>query len=146
MNELVKERLILVVEANPDHLNRIQAALQESAVRHRTIAIENGTDALNFLLRQGEFGDAPRPDLILLDLNLPGKDGREILETIKTHSQLKRIPIVVLTMSVDEADIFQSYALQGNSYVLKSEDLDQLYQLVRKIEQFWLEIVTLPLE
>lgn len=146
MNQLDKERLILVLEDNPNHLNQIEAALRESAVRHRMIAIANGTNAIKFLYRQDEFVDAPRPDLILLDLNLPGKDGREILEEIKTNPQLKRIPIVVLTLSSNEADVFQSYALQGNCYVLKSDDLDQLFQVVKRIEQFWLEIVTLPLE
>jgi len=146
MNELEKERLILVVEDNADHLSRIEAALQESPVRHRVVAIANGMDALRFLYRQGEFSDAPRPDLILLALNLPGKNGLEILAQIKTHSQLKRIPIVVLTVSASEADVLQSYSLQGNCFVIKSENLDQLFQVVKRIEQFWLEIVTLPLE
>ncbi len=146
MNDLAKERLILVVEDNPAHLSRIEAALQESAVWHRTIAIGNGTEALDFLHRRGAYGEAAKPDLILLDLNLPGTDGRDILEQIKATPHLKRIPIVVLTMSADAADILQSYALQGNCYVVKSENLDQLFQVVRRIEQFWLEIVTLPIE
>lgn len=146
MNELASERVVLVIEDNPDHLSQIEAAFKESSMRHRLVAIADGVEALNFLQRQGSFADAVRPDLVLLDLNLPGRDGREILKAIKNSSQLKRIPIVVLTMSAERDDIFNSYALQGNCYVIKTDDLDQLFQVVKRIEEFWLGIVTLPLE
>ncbi|MDX2229475.1 MAG: response regulator [Leptolyngbyaceae cyanobacterium bins.349] len=146
MNGQAAERLILVIEDNPQHLSRIEAALRESTVPHRLIAIASGTAALQYLYRRDEFVDAVRPDLILLDFNLPDKDGREILEEIKSNAQLRRIPIVILTMSAEAEDIFNSYSLQGNCYVIKSENLDQLFQVVKRIEEFWLGIVTLPLE
>ncbi|MDX2242576.1 MAG: response regulator [Leptolyngbyaceae cyanobacterium bins.302] len=145
MNEL-SERVVLVIEDNLEHLRQIEAAFEESTIRHRLVTIANGDEALDFLQRQGNFADAVRPDLILLDLNLPGRDGREILKEIKNNSQLKRIPIVVLTLSSGRDDIFNSYALQGNCYVVKTSDLEQLFQVVKRIEEFWLGIVTLPLE
>jgi len=146
MNESIAERVVLVIENNPEHLSRIEAAFQESPMPHRLVAIADGTEALDFLHRQGKFCEAIRPDLILLDLNLSGRDGREILQEIKINPHLKRIPIVILTMSTNEADIFNSYALQGNCYVIKTADLNQLFQVVRRIEEFWLGIVTLPVE
>jgi two-component system, chemotaxis family, response regulator Rcp1 len=138
------ERLILVVENNPDHTHLIEDAFKENSRTHQIVAISDGVQALDFLHRQGNYTDATRPDLILLDLNLPGKDGRELLAEIKADPQLRRIPIVVLTTSTNEEDIFRSYALQGNCYVIKSCELAQLFQLVKRIEEFWLGIVTLP--
>mgnify|MGYP005846954019 CR=1 FL=1 len=146
MENFPVERLILVVEDNPDHVATIQKAFSENASNHRLLAIASGAEALDFLNRRGQYQDAPRPDLILLDLNLPGKDGREILAEIKSNPHLKRIPIIVLTLSDREEDIFRSYSMQGNCYVIKSSDLDQLLHIVRRIEEFWLGIVTLPLE
>jgi two-component system, chemotaxis family, response regulator Rcp1 len=146
MKDPVTERLILVVEDNSEHLRQIEASFRESQVPHRLVAIANGHDAMNFLYRRGDYSDALRPDLILLDLNLPGKDGREILAEIKSDRQLRRIPIVILTTSNNTADISKSYTLQGNCYVIKSSDLEQLFQLVKRIEEFWLGIVTLPIE
>lgn len=146
MEEALVERLILVVESNPDHLHWIQAAFDRSEVRHQLIAMRDGSEALDFLHRRGAYRNAVRPDLILLDLDLPDKDGREILAEIKSSSQLKRIPTVILTLSDRPEDVLTSYSLQGNSYVMKSADLDQLFQIVRRIEEFWLGIVTLPVE
>lgn len=146
MEKSPAERLILVLEDNPDHTRLIKDALNEKSFQHQIVAIADGTQAMDFLHRRGEYVDAPRPDLILLDLNLPGKDGRELLAEIKADPRLRRIPIVVLTLSAAEEDIFKSYALQGNCYVIKSSDLEQLYQLVKHIEEFWFGIVTLPVE
>jgi chemotaxis family two-component system response regulator Rcp1 len=146
MEESSTERLILVVQDNPDHSRLIEEALNEKTGRHQIVAIADGAEAMDFLHRQGNYADATRPDLILLDLNLPGKDGKELLAEIKADPQLRRIPIVVLTICANEEDIFRSYALQGNCYVIKSSDLEQLFQIVKRIEEFWLEIVTLPVE
>lgn len=146
MEESPAQRLILVVEDNLEHTHLIKDALTANSGRHQIVAIADGMEAMDFLHRRGKYGDATRPDLILLDLNIPGKDGRELLAEIKANPQLRRIPIVVLTISDHEEDIFQSYALQGNCYVIKSSNLEQLFQLVKRIEQFWLGIVTLPLE
>ncbi|MFB2937877.1 response regulator [Aerosakkonemataceae cyanobacterium BLCC-F154] len=140
------ERLIMIVEDNPDHASLIANALTETSTQYQIVTIADGTQAMNFLHRRGEYSDAHRPDLIILDLHLPGKDGKEILAEIKADRQLHRIPIVVLTISQNEEDILGTYALQGNCYVIKSDDLQQLSHTVKRIEEFWLRIVTLPLE
>ncbi len=144
MEESPVGRLILVVEDNPEHTRLIKDALDDNLGQRKIVAIADGVQAMDFLHRRGNYADATRPDLILLDLNLPGKDGREVLAEIKTEPQLRRIPIVVFTISATEEDIFRSYALQGNCYVIKSSDLDQLFHIVKRIEEFWLGIVTLP--
>ncbi len=146
MEESPAQRLILVVEDSPDHAHLIKDALDEQSGRYQIVALADGIQAMDFLHRQGNYADATRPDLILLDLSLQGKDGKELLAEIKADSQLRRIPIVVLTLSDQEEDIFTSYALQGNCYVIKSSDLEQLFQTVKRIEEFWLGIVTLPRE
>ncbi|HAA29572.1 MAG TPA: response regulator [Cyanobacteria bacterium UBA8553] len=146
MEKSSAQRLILVLEDNLDHTRLIKDALNENSLQHQIVAIADGTQAMDFLHHRGDYVDAPRPDLILLDLNLPGKDGRDILAEIKADPRLKRIPIVVLTLSAAEEDIFRSYALQGNCYVIKSTDVDQLFQIVKHIEEFWFGIVTLPVE
>lgn len=140
------ERLIMIVEDNHDHANLIADALKESSTNNRIVTIADGTQAMDYLYHRGEYADAPRPDLIILDLHLPGKNGKEILAEIKADRQLHRIPIVVLTLSQSDEDIFGTYALQGNCYVMKSDDLHHLTQTVKRIEEFWLRIVTLPLE
>jgi chemotaxis family two-component system response regulator Rcp1 len=146
MDEGTRERLILVVENNASHAQLIEAALNRHPGAYRVITVCDGIQALDFLQRQGAFPDAPRPHLILLDLNLPRKDGRSVLAEIKADADLKRIPVVVLTASNHADDIFTSYALQGNCYVIKADDVEGLVAIVKRIEEFWLEIVTLPLE
>ena len=145
-----KNRLILVIDSHPDHVQTIQSALDQSVVCCDIVAIANGEEAMRYLHRQGDYSNAARPDIILLDLNLSQtasiKSGLEVLADIKADSHLKRIPIVVLTLSDDDAIIFNSYALQGNCYVLKSTNLEQLAHIVKRIEEFWLGIVTLPVE
>lgn len=140
------ERVIMILEDNPDHANLIANALRETSTHYQIVTIADGTQAMNFLHHRGEYADSRRPDLIILDLNLPGKNGKEILAEIKADPQLHRIPIVVLTISQNEEDIFGTYTLQGNCYVIKSNDLEHLSQTVKRIEEFWLRIVTLPLE
>lgn len=137
---------ILVIESNPDHAQLIQEVLSSNSIQHQIVTIADGLEALDFLHQRENYVSAARPDLVLLDLNISGKNGREILSEIKTNPQLKRIPIVVLTTSTEEADIFNSYAQQGNCYVIKSFDANQLFQVVKRIEEFWLGIVTLPVE
>ncbi len=144
MEEPAAEQLILIVEDNPDHIQTIQQTLAQTTLQPQIMAIGNGEQAMQFLRQQGDYASTRRPDLILLDLNLPGKDGRELLAELKADPQLRRIPVVVLTMSTEETDILNSYTLQGNCYVIKSSDLEQLAQIVKRIEEFWLEIVTLP--
>lgn len=144
MTELNSERSILLIEADLDRAKLIMEVLGSSEIECCIVAIANGIEAIDFLLRQGIYENAARPDLILLELNLPDKDGRELLAEIKANPDLRRIPIVVLTTAASEADILNTYALQGNSHVVKSDDLDRLAAIVRRIEEFWLGIVTLP--
>lgn len=146
MEKPTTERTIMIVEDNPDHANLIANALTESSTNYRIVTIADGTQAIDFLYHRGEYADAQRPDLIILDLHLPGKNGKQILAEIKADPQLHRIPIVVLTIAHSDEDIFGIYALQGNCYVIKSDDLQHLTQIVKRIEEFWLRIVTLPLE
>ena len=122
----------------------IEEALKNSSIFYQLVTVRNGVDAMAYLRREGEYGDAVRPDLIVLDLNLPKKDGREVLEEIKSDSQLKRIPVIILTTSSNEDDIHQSYNLNANCYITKSRNLSQLFAIVKRIEEFWLTTVTLP--
>jgi len=137
---------ILLVEDNPGDVRLTQEALREAKVRNQLHVVEDGVQAMEFLRRTGPYADAPRPDLILLDLNLPRKDGREVLEEIKQDRSLMRIPVVVLTTSRAEEDILRSYDLHANCYVTKPVDLDQFITIVKSIEDFWLTIVKLPNE
>lgn len=146
MEESLPIRLILIIEDNPEHAHQIESSLNQNTGQYQTVVIPDGKQAMNFLRRRGGFEEASRPDLILLDLNLPSKHGQEILAEIKADSQLRRIPIVVLTLSTSEEEVLKTYTLQGNCYVIKSHDLEQLSQTVKRIEEFWLGIVTLPAE
>lgn len=138
------QRLILIVESDPVYVDTIYRAFNPEAVQYQLEMIADGQQALAFLQQRGDYAGARRPDLILLALNLPGKGGHQILAEIKADPHLRRIPIVVLTVSDREEDILTSYALQGNCYVIKPADRDRLFQIVKRIEEFWLGIVTLP--
>ncbi len=142
--DLVKPIEILLVEDNPGDVRLTIEALKEAKVINHLTVVKDGVEALAFLRRQGSYTTAPRPHLILLDLNLPRKDGREVLADIKTDDNLKRIPVVVLTTSQDEQDVLKSYNLHANCYITKPVDLDQFVRVVRSIEDFWLGIVVLP--
>ena len=135
---------ILLVEDNPGDARLTLEAMREAKVRNRIHVVEDGVEAMEFLRRQGRFGDAPRPDLILLDLNLPRKDGREVLAEVKADPDLKRIPIVVLTTSRAEEDVLRAYNLHANCYVTKPVDLEQFMKIVSQIDEFWVKVVTLP--
>lgn len=135
---------ILLVEDNPGDVRLTIEALREGKVRNNLSVATDGVEALEFLRRRGHFANAPRPDLILLDLNLPKKDGREVLAEIKADPDLKTIPVVVLTTSKAEEDVVRSYHLHANCYVTKPVDLDQFISVVRAIEDFWLTVVALP--
>ncbi|MEB3281454.1 MAG: response regulator [Lyngbya sp.] len=141
-----RPKIIFLVEDNRGDIRLIQEALKRSTVAHEVVTVRNGMDAMSYLHREGEYSDAPRPDLILLDLNLPRKDGREVLAEIKADPNLKRIPVVVLTTSKNDDDISQSYNLHVNCYITKSRNLSQLFEIVKGIEEFWLKIATLPTE
>jgi CheY-like chemotaxis protein len=135
---------ILLVEDNPGDARLAQEALKESKVRNVLYHVADGVEAMAFLRKEGEYADAPRPDLILLDLNLPRKDGREVLAEVKVDEDLKRIPVVILTVSKAEEDVLRSYNLHANCYISKPLDLDRFVEVVRSIEDFWLTIVRLP--
>lgn len=135
---------ILLVEDNPGDARLTIEAMREAKLRNRLHVVEDGVEAMQFLRREGRFGDAPRPDLILLDLNLPKKDGREVLAEIKSDPALKRIPVVVLTTSHAEEDVLRAYDLHANCYVTKPVDLDQFMKIVKQIDEFWLKLVILP--
>lgn len=137
---------ILLVEDNPADVRLTQEALREGKVRNNLHVARDGVEALEFLRRQGKFAGAPRPDLVLLDLNLPRKDGREVLAQVKDDNELKTIPIVVLTTSSAEIDILRSYSLHANCYITKPVDLEQFVKVVRTIDDFWLTVVRLPKE
>ena len=135
---------ILLVEDNPGDVRLTEEVLMEGKVRNNLQVVGDGVEAMAFLRRENSYAEAPRPDLILLDLNLPKKDGREVLQEIKADLQLKTIPVVVLTTSAADEDILRSYDLCANCYITKPVDLDQFIRVVRAIETFWLTIVSLP--
>ena len=137
---------VLLVEDNPGDVRLTQEAFKEAKVLNHLSVVGDGVQALAFLRREGDHTEAPRPDLILLDLNLPKKDGREVLEEIKADERLRRIPVVILTTSSAQQDILKSYDLHANSYITKPVDLDQFVTVVKSIEDFWLTIVKLPPE
>jgi two-component system response regulator len=135
---------ILLVEDNPDDVVLTEEALKIGKMWNNLSAVTDGVEAMDFLRRRGKYAAAPHPDLILLDLNLPRKDGREVLEEIKQDEQLKHIPVVVLTTSQAEEDIIRSYQLHANCYVTKPVDLDEFIKIVQSIEEFWFTVVKLP--
>lgn len=135
---------ILLVEDSPSDADLTTEAMREGKVANHLSVVEDGVQAMQFLRRQDQFAQAPRPDLILLDLNLPRKDGREVLAEIKRDPSFKTIPIVVLTTSRAEQDVLRAYELQANCYVTKPVDFRQFLGVVRSIEHFWLAVVTLP--
>lgn len=135
--------VILLVEDNPADVRLTQEALVNGKVQHELHVARDGEEALSFLQRQGSFQQAPRPDLILLDLNLPGKDGREVLAEIKSDPDLMRIPVIILTTSQADEDILKTYNLYANGYIVKPVDLDQFFNVIRKIKEFWMSIVLL---
>lgn len=144
MNNAEKPIHILLVEDNPGDMRLTVEALKEGKVRNEMSWAKDGVEALDFLYRRGSFADAETPDLILLDLNLPKKNGREVLEEIKNDPKLKAIPVVVLTTSRAEEDILRSYELHANCYIIKPVDLDKFMAVIKAIDHFWLSIVTRP--
>ena len=135
---------ILLVEDNPADVRLTTEALKEEKIYNNLYVASDGVEAIAFLRREGKFVKAVRPDLILLDLNLPKKDGREVLEEIKSDDDLKTIPVVVLTVSKSEEDILKSYNLHANCYITKPVDLNQFMKVIRSVQEFWLTIVKLP--
>ncbi len=137
-------KIILLIEDNRGDIRLIQEALKSTSAPCQVFTVRDGVEAMNYLRQEGEYQDSVCPDLILLDLNLPKKDGREVLAEIKADPALQHIPIIVLTTSRNEEDIFKSYDLHVNCYISKSRNLAQLFRIVRGIEEFWLETATLP--
>ncbi len=135
---------ILLVEDNPGDVRLTQEVLKDGKFMNHLSVVDDGVSALQYLRRQGKYRDAMRPDMVLLDLNLPGKDGREVLGEMKTDPFLRRIPVVILTTSSAEADVLKSYDLYANCYIVKPVDLEQFVKVVRSIEDFWLSVVKLP--
>ena len=135
---------ILLVEDSPGDIRLTREVLRDAKIANELHIVGDGDSAMKFLRREGEHSDAPRPDLILLDLNLPRKDGREVLGELKEDAELHRIPVIVLTTSAAEQDILRSYDLQAACYITKPIDLDEFIAVVRSIESFWLSIVRLP--
>jgi CheY-like chemotaxis protein len=137
---------ILLVEDSPGDVRLTQEALEDGKVLNKLSVVEDGVEAMAFLRREGKYTDASRPDLILLDLNLPKKDGRQVLAEIKVDQNLKRIPVVILTTSKSEEDILKTYDLHANCYITKPVDLEQFITVVRSVQHFWFSVVKLPRE
>jgi chemotaxis family two-component system response regulator Rcp1 len=143
-NTAIKPIEILLVEDSPSDVIMTKEAFDYSKLSNKMHVVENGLDALSFLRREGRYAQETRPDLILLDLNLPKKNGREVLEELKADTDLKIIPVVILTSSRAEEDVLKSYGLHANCYVVKPLEFDNLIEVVRCIHQFWFSVVTLP--
>ncbi len=135
---------ILMVEDNPGDVRLTREAMKEGKISNRLSVVGDGVEALEFLRRQGRFSEAPRPDLILLDLNLPRKDGREVLAEVKSDPALRTIPVVVLTTSHADEDVIRAYNLHANCYITKPVDFNQFMKVVQQIDDFWVNLVTLP--
>ncbi len=135
---------ILLIEDSPGDIRLTQEALKESKISNNLHIVMDGEEAMDFLKKKGKFSESPRPDLILLGLNLPKKDGREVLAEIKEDKDLRRIPVVILTISEAEEDILKTYNLYANCYITKPVDLNQFLKVILSIENFWFTIVKLP--
>jgi len=135
---------ILLVEDNAGDVRLAQEALRDSKILNTLHVVGDGVEAMAFLRREGKYQGVPQPDLVLLDLNLPRKDGREVLAEVKADEKLKRIPVVIMTISKAEEDVLKTYNLHANCYIIKPLDLDQFIKVVKAIEDFWLTIVKLP--
>jgi chemotaxis family two-component system response regulator Rcp1 len=135
---------ILVVDDSPGDVGLVEEAFREWRLTNRLSVVEDGEEALRFLRREDEYAKAPRPDLILLDLNLPKRDGREVLAAIKSDDELRRIPVIILTTSDAEHDVLRAYDLHANCYLTKPVHMDEFLEKVQAIENFWLTIVRLP--
>ncbi len=147
MQDPSTHRLILVLQSDSAYGHLIQEVLAENDIHPQIVTIAHAQEALDFLHHQGQYANSQRPDLILLDLDLAGETtGYDLLSVLKTDPSLRRIPIIVLTMSDRVEDILKTYTVQGNCYVIRPGDRDQLAQIIRRIEKFWLKIVTLPRE
>lgn len=144
MEKQVRPIDILLVEDNPGDARLAKEALKESKILTNLYIVEDGVKAMEFLYQKGKYENVPQPQLILLDLNLPRMDGREVLKEIKSDDRFKRIPVVILTMSSAEEDILKTYNLHANCFITKPIDLDQFIKVVHSIEEFWLTIVKLP--
>ena len=144
MNENLNVIEVLLVEDDPGDVVLIREAFEHNKVHNALHVVSDGVEALEFLRREGEYADAPRPDLMLLDLNLPRKDGREVLAEVKADPDLRTIPVVVLTTSEAEEDIVRSYDLHANAYVTKPVDFDRFIEVVRQIDDFFVSVVKLP--
>jgi len=135
---------ILLVEDNPGDIRLTQEALKEGSLRNELHVVKDGVEAIDYLKRKGKYTNQPTPDIILLDLNLPRKDGREVLAEIKADENLKLIPVIILTTSDADLDIQKSYKLHANCFITKPVDLDQFIFIIRQIETFWFTVVKLP--
>jgi len=137
---------ILIVEDNKGDARLIQEVFNENKVFNSLHFVNDGVEAMDFLFTRGKYKGVPKPDLIILDLNLPRKDGREVLSEIKSDNKLKHIPVVIMTISQAEEDIFKSYNLHANCYITKPIDLNQFIKIIKSIENFWFSVVKLPLK
>jgi two-component system response regulator len=135
---------ILIVEDNPGDARLIKEVLNDNKVYNSLYIVNDGVEAMNFLHNQGEYQNVPRPDIIILDLNLPKRDGREVLAEIKADEELRHIPVVIMTISQAEEDILKTYKLHANCYITKPIDLNEFIKVVKSIEDFWFSIVKLP--
>ena len=142
--ERLKPIEILLVEDNPGDVRLTQEAFKEGKIKNNLYITKDGVEAIEFLRHEGEYSDSPRPDLILLDLNMPRKSGKEVLEEVKADDDLKRIPVVILTTSEAEQDILRSYDLHANCFITKPVDMNQFIEVVKCIENFWFTVVRLP--
>jgi CheY-like chemotaxis protein len=143
-NESAEFIEVLLVEDDPGDVLLIEEAFEFNKVRNNLTVVSDGVEALEYLRREGRYADAPRPGLVLLDLNLPRKDGREVLAEVKEDSTLRSIPVVVLTTSKAEEDVLRSYDLHANAYVTKPVDFDRFIEVVRQIDEFFVSVVRLP--
>ncbi|MEX0782525.1 MAG: response regulator [Dehalococcoidia bacterium] len=137
---------VLLVEDSPGDVRLTREALKEGKIRNNLSHVPDGVEAMAFLRHEGQYAGVPKPDIVLLDLNMPRKDGREVLAEMKADTRLRRIPVVVLTTSEAEQDILKTYDLHANCYITKPVDLDQFISIVRSVENFWLQLVKLPRE
>lgn len=135
---------ILLVEDNPGDVDLTRENFEDCKIRNEIFVVSDGVEALEFLYREGKFKDTPRPDLVLLDLNLPRKDGREVLTEMKNDESLRRIPVVILTSSKAEEDVVKSYDLHASAYITKPVDLNGFARIVKAIECFWFSVVRYP--